>query len=325
MQFKAAISLAGVQMMIINDHKQVFYPILQVKVEQLTLAVENKPAGLRADTDIKMMISYYNNSLDLWEPFLERTHLRLSAEQDDYQSQVYAGFRAPVSLNFSEELIENVLPAYLAFEKAKKLEASTQHRQHAMTVQRSACLPELGDSVTSNSQALKTQARAPLGQPTLLHRQSEVLTTTQLQRPSHRGNAAQPFQQPGAGRGKSQPQEVVRRRNLEFKVAPYRIVNLTSKKLMIRRCEIDSALTGRGARGDADGHGHSRGFSTFGGGAKVASRYGQQSRQGPQGSSSKGKSGRFQNNLTRHPILQQSSSRNENSPGEAATGHGQEQ
>lgn len=123
-------------MMIINDHKQVFYPILQMSVDKLTLAVENKASGLRADTDIKMMISYYNNSLDAWEPFLERTHLRLSVEQDVEQFRVHAGFRTPVNLNFSEELLENVLPAYLALEKAKKEESSSQHRPHILAVQK---------------------------------------------------------------------------------------------------------------------------------------------------------------------------------------------
>jgi hypothetical protein len=44
--------------------------------------MENKVEGLRGDTDIRMMISYYNNSLDVWEPFLERTQLRLTIEQD---------------------------------------------------------------------------------------------------------------------------------------------------------------------------------------------------------------------------------------------------
>jgi hypothetical protein len=38
------------------------------------------------------------------------------------QSQLYACFRRPVNLNFSEELIENVLHAYMSLEKTKKEE-----------------------------------------------------------------------------------------------------------------------------------------------------------------------------------------------------------
>jgi len=60
-------------MMIINDHKNIFYPILAMNMDGCSLTLENSLAGLRGDTDIKMMISYYNNSLDVWEPFLERT------------------------------------------------------------------------------------------------------------------------------------------------------------------------------------------------------------------------------------------------------------
>lgn len=60
-------------MMIINDHENIFYPILAMNVDGCSLTLENRLVGLRGDTDIKMMISYYNNSLDVWEPFLERT------------------------------------------------------------------------------------------------------------------------------------------------------------------------------------------------------------------------------------------------------------
>jgi len=93
------------------------------------LALENKIVGLSGDTDIKIMISYYNNSLDIWEPFLERTHLRLSVEQDAHQTLLYACFKTPVNLNFTEELIENVLQTYTSLEKTKKDEASNQQHQ----------------------------------------------------------------------------------------------------------------------------------------------------------------------------------------------------
>ena len=58
------------------------------------------------------MISYYNNSLDVWEPFLERTNLRLTLSQDRFQTQLHACFTTPVNINLTEELFQNVLPAY---------------------------------------------------------------------------------------------------------------------------------------------------------------------------------------------------------------------
>ena len=68
--------------MVINDHKNVFYPIMQIHVDELTFALENAES-LRGDTDIKLLISYFNMRVDAWEPFLERTHIRLSIESDD--------------------------------------------------------------------------------------------------------------------------------------------------------------------------------------------------------------------------------------------------
>ena len=79
---------------------------------------------------------------------------------------------------------------------------------------------------------------------------------------------------------------------------------------MIRRCDIDTVLAGR----------PSKKHGVYGGGSHAAGRSGQQSRQGPQSSAGAGTSGRFQNNLTRHPILQQSQQRLEGSRGDASAG-----
>lgn len=57
------------------------------------------------------MISYYNNRIDVWEPFLEITTIRVSLTQDYSSSQIYCCFKEPVSLNITEELIENLANA----------------------------------------------------------------------------------------------------------------------------------------------------------------------------------------------------------------------
>ena len=96
------------------------------------------------------------------------------------------------------------------------------------------------------------------------------------------------------------------RKNLEFKVTPYRIVNMTSKKLMVRRNNISSVLTRKKEESrHTKATGDSQGQVVASSGSRSSGRYGHQSRQAAQGSSSKGKSSRFQNQLTKHPILQQ--------------------
>lgn len=64
-------------MLLINDQEQTFYPILQMNVEKFKVLVDNGTESLQGSTDIRMMMRYYNNELDAWEPFLERTSLEL--------------------------------------------------------------------------------------------------------------------------------------------------------------------------------------------------------------------------------------------------------
>lgn len=104
-QFRTSVTLSGIHMMIINDQDNIFYPILQMNVEKVKLVLENEIFALHGETDIKIMISYYNNKIDVWEPLLERTNLSLSIEQDEYSSLLYACFKSAVNINITEELV----------------------------------------------------------------------------------------------------------------------------------------------------------------------------------------------------------------------------
>jgi hypothetical protein len=84
--FKTNVNMNGIHMLIINDSNKVFYPILQTNIEKIWMSIENNKDGLKGETDIKLMISYYNNSLDVWEPFLERTNLKLTISQNRFQT-----------------------------------------------------------------------------------------------------------------------------------------------------------------------------------------------------------------------------------------------
>jgi len=104
-QFRTSVTLSGMHMMIINDQDNIFYPILQMNVEKVKLVLENKIFALHGETDINIMISYYNNKIDVWEPLLERTNLSLSIEQDEHSTLIYTCFKSAVNLNITEELI----------------------------------------------------------------------------------------------------------------------------------------------------------------------------------------------------------------------------
>lgn len=76
-----------------------------MNVEKVNLVLENEIFALHGETDINLMISYYNNKIDVWEPLLERTSLSLSIEQDEFSSLIYTCFKNPLNFNITEELI----------------------------------------------------------------------------------------------------------------------------------------------------------------------------------------------------------------------------
>lgn len=69
--------MSSVHVLVINDGSKVFYPILQMSIQRVLLVLNRKTDSVQGDTDIKMMISYYNNDLDVWEPFLEKTNMKV--------------------------------------------------------------------------------------------------------------------------------------------------------------------------------------------------------------------------------------------------------
>ena len=51
-----------------------------MNVEKVNLVLENEIFALHGETDVNLMISYYNNKIDVWEPLLERTNIGLTIE-----------------------------------------------------------------------------------------------------------------------------------------------------------------------------------------------------------------------------------------------------
>ena len=108
--------------MIINDRENIFYPILQMNLDQIKMNLDNNISNLRGETEIRARVNYFNNKIDAWEPFLESTVMRLVVEQDENTSSLHTCFKTPVNLNITEEFIENLLNAYNDLIKSKKEE-----------------------------------------------------------------------------------------------------------------------------------------------------------------------------------------------------------
>lgn len=131
MQHRTSLSVQGLRVIIINDKENVFYPILYMNVERFKLVLDNKldeptvegarpKSHMDGETDVRLMISYYNNEIEFWEPFVERTNIRLSIEKNAAEMLTYVCFRSPLKVNLTEELIENIMQAYIHLLQHKK-------------------------------------------------------------------------------------------------------------------------------------------------------------------------------------------------------------
>ena len=77
-EFFNGVTVEGLHLMILNDSEKVFYPIIQTHIETFQFLNDNRSQVIQGQTEIKVMISYYNNRIDVWEPFLEITTIRIS-------------------------------------------------------------------------------------------------------------------------------------------------------------------------------------------------------------------------------------------------------
>lgn len=135
------INVHGLRLILINDKENVFYPILYANIDRVGLVLDNAveesdgaQAGksrMAGETELRAMVSYYNNRIEVWEPFLEAVTVNLQVSKDAGEILVLAGFKSPLKINLTEELGESLLQAYVDLQKIQKqeeLRALTQAR-----------------------------------------------------------------------------------------------------------------------------------------------------------------------------------------------------
>ncbi len=67
----------GVQVVLINDYKNVFYPVLSMNIPRLEFNSQTEMQRKQSNAYFKCMISYYNASASEWEPLIEKTKINI--------------------------------------------------------------------------------------------------------------------------------------------------------------------------------------------------------------------------------------------------------
>ena len=70
-------SSSGVQIVIINDYNNVFYPVLSVNIPNFKFKHLGENGKTVGETHIKSMISYFNTHAGEWEPLLEKNEFHI--------------------------------------------------------------------------------------------------------------------------------------------------------------------------------------------------------------------------------------------------------
>jgi hypothetical protein len=123
---RSMINIHGMRLILINDKENIFYPILYANIDRVALVLENtleqvqgpgqsEPVRSRmaGETELRAMVSYYNNRIEVWEPFLEAVTMNLQVAKEADETLVLAAFKSPLKINLTEELGESLLQAYV--------------------------------------------------------------------------------------------------------------------------------------------------------------------------------------------------------------------
>jgi hypothetical protein len=71
----------GVQVVLINDNDNIFYPVMTVNLSNFDYKSVGEFGQFTGTSNLKTMISYYNPSASEWEPLIEKVKVELITNQ----------------------------------------------------------------------------------------------------------------------------------------------------------------------------------------------------------------------------------------------------
>ena len=86
---------------------------------------------MRAETEVKLQVSYFNNLLDAWEPVLEKSVVKLTVKQDTFSTHILCQSKTPVNINLTEELFDTLSTSISQEEQVPQKRAPLHTSQHS--------------------------------------------------------------------------------------------------------------------------------------------------------------------------------------------------
>jgi hypothetical protein len=96
----------GMQIVIINDTNNVFYPVITLSLSNFDYKSTGEFGSFNGESSLKAMISYYNSSVSEWEPFVEKTHIELISNFTKGQIFHLISFKSNLNINLTTQFLQ---------------------------------------------------------------------------------------------------------------------------------------------------------------------------------------------------------------------------
>ena len=152
---------SGVQVVLINDFNNIFYPVLTVNLANFEYKQVGEFGQYNGRCLVKAMLSYYNPSASEWEPLIEKVKIELMTNH--YKGQIFhlISLKSDFNVNVSIELMQSLIQTSQELQKniQDKPEAGGASQSSRESVRRTTKVSDLKDILPSYNRATGVSAR----------------------------------------------------------------------------------------------------------------------------------------------------------------------
>lgn len=108
----------GVQLVLINDHNNIFYPVLTVNLTNFEYKSVGEFGQHNGRCLVKALVSYYNPAASEWEPLIEKAKVELISNH--YKGQIFhlISLKNDFNINVTTEFMQTVIQTQQQLQRA---------------------------------------------------------------------------------------------------------------------------------------------------------------------------------------------------------------
>jgi hypothetical protein len=116
-QGRVVVDSRGFKAILINDRENNYLPVISFNSSPFKIYQIETGTDKSLETKLKLSSNFFNVNIGKWEPFIEPFTLELSVDQQTKAKvqSIRIDFAAPLNLNFTEKLIENLYESHQAW------------------------------------------------------------------------------------------------------------------------------------------------------------------------------------------------------------------